>query len=867
MKIAEYNEMMAYLLRPAQEAKLVDDLEPGSLKDELLKDFDPSQETYEEYLQRKSMRENAAQGGVIGKDGMFKGQNMGTREGFSGYEVKQVNEKRIKSSQAAGTGIDLSSLTTEQKKLYDKGKLFYTRLKDPNNNNILKNIYSTEDELNFITGKINIKDLPNDLSNLPPEVNNRGKLAELIKKKFIADYLATLPKGSKILLENTARIINEKLIEATNGRIRLPDKKQVQLVLDDKKLNTNNIKAPKNLKEAKSLMFADEYPEKKELPKIEKIANDLNKEYKLNDKGITFAAKTSPKTGRVFLQMSFAPAIQNEFDKTPRLTAAPTKEGIEKLTSELDNIINTDFFKNYDARKASGMTTEKALQKVQYNQPELFEYLLNKEGPVSEKEIMDEIGYNKGTLRKAVGNLHENMYRALDVNQPGSGRFLSDQYDSDQIKNVLTKVKNNFEVDYYRRTFEKLLIDAYGSNTKKYKPLINKLEKFRDLQKELKKAGVGEEFIAQLDHVIPYNFLQLIRKGENPENLIRVKAYPGLLNNNRFKGTLDKKLGQATKIFEETGDRKLLDTMNELRSFLPEDMGQVSSGGKRIADYGAKPFNLKTMYSEQQKKFGEVYKRTQEFLENPKVIDLLKDAGISFRALSQLKKLNVPGFLNTFNQLKKARPELFVGIDDEFSEIENQYASASMMSDVSPKPKKEMGIPAEAIPATAAAAYKFGKPALKTAAKVLRPFGFPTVGGGLALSEILSDDPNYSIAGADLLLPELAKKTTVASRLLNPFGIGRYMTPVGTTLITGDTLAKRAKQMMETSDKISDMEAGDEQDSLLEEYAAKDYRGYDKGGIVSLRRYKWSEKSQDHHQNQGQHHRGWILIIILLRQW
>ena len=32
---------------------LVDDLEPGSLKDELLKDFDPSQETYEEYLQRK----------------------------------------------------------------------------------------------------------------------------------------------------------------------------------------------------------------------------------------------------------------------------------------------------------------------------------------------------------------------------------------------------------------------------------------------------------------------------------------------------------------------------------------------------------------------------------------------------------------------------------------------------------------------------------------------------------------------------------------------------------------------------------------------------------------------------------------------
>ena len=67
MKIHEYNEMMAYLMRPEpkmQQAKLVDDLEPGSLKDKLLKDFDPSQETYEEYLRRKSLdRETLSEGG------------------------------------------------------------------------------------------------------------------------------------------------------------------------------------------------------------------------------------------------------------------------------------------------------------------------------------------------------------------------------------------------------------------------------------------------------------------------------------------------------------------------------------------------------------------------------------------------------------------------------------------------------------------------------------------------------------------------------------------------------------------------------------------------------------------------------------
>ena len=53
--------------------KLVDDLEPGPLKDELTKDFDPKQETYEEYLQRKSLERpsNMAKGGRAGyRDGL-----------------------------------------------------------------------------------------------------------------------------------------------------------------------------------------------------------------------------------------------------------------------------------------------------------------------------------------------------------------------------------------------------------------------------------------------------------------------------------------------------------------------------------------------------------------------------------------------------------------------------------------------------------------------------------------------------------------------------------------------------------------------------------------------------------------------------
>ena len=62
-------------------AALSDDLEPGSLKDEMKGNFDPSQETYEEYLQRINLERpfNMAHGGRIGflkgkrvKDKIFK---------------------------------------------------------------------------------------------------------------------------------------------------------------------------------------------------------------------------------------------------------------------------------------------------------------------------------------------------------------------------------------------------------------------------------------------------------------------------------------------------------------------------------------------------------------------------------------------------------------------------------------------------------------------------------------------------------------------------------------------------------------------------------------------------------------------------
>ena len=86
--------------------------------------------------------------------------------------------------------------------------------------------------------------------------------------------------------------------------------------------------------------------------------------------------------------------------------------------------------------------------------------------------------------------------------------------------------------------------------------------------------------------------------------------------------------------------------------------------------------------------------------------------------LGGLRKGNVPLFLKEMDIILKKNPVLKeklaeLKIFDEYKEIENQYASASTMSDVSPQPKKEMGVPAETLPALAAGAYKVGKPILK----------------------------------------------------------------------------------------------------------------------------------------------------------
>jgi len=124
--------------------------------------------------------------------------------------------------------------------------------------------------------------------------------------------------------------------------------------------------------------------------------------------------------------------------------------------------------------------------------------------------------------------------------------------------------------------------------------------------------------------------------------------------------------------------------------------------------------------------------------------------------------------------------------------------------------------------AAAGTAYKFGKPILKTAAKIIRPLGFPSVAAGFAAGELMSEDPNLGVAGADLLAPELIKRgastgTGIMSKIgrvaANPFFKGaRAFTPVGLGLMG----IEGVRMGMKEQDRIDAM-SPDERDEYLDE--------------------------------------------------
>jgi len=167
-------------------------------------------------------------------------------------------------------------------------------------------------------------------------------------------------------------------------------------------------------------------------------------------------------------------------------------------------------------------------------------------------------------------------------------------------------------------------------------------------------------------------------------------------------------------------------------------------------------------------------------------------------------------------------------------------ANASETVDVSPvkkeKPKEgttEGGSAAAAGGATLLG--KYAKPLLKGALKTVGSLPSAVTFAGMTVKENLDEGKNIvdatvdPLVGLELLLPETVKK-------LGPLmaRAARVSTPVGATITGLGTLKDRTLDMMRDAESLAAMQPNEQQQKLIEEYAAQQYRGYELGGRVGF---------------------------------
>ena len=842
MKIAEYNEMMAYLLRPAQEAKLVDDLEPGSLKDELLKDFDPSQETYEEYLRRKSMRENAAQGGVIGGrigfdlGGLADKLHPKQKEWYKNYNLQSGGtsiKQIIPGKPAGGPVITIDALMKEKEImdfLDDKIENKETRFKIGMNEFARKNnfekqrferilkrhypqtfVYKGMKYKNLPQATINkiiklskedktIKQIVTELSDELPyvqEVSGAGKsrsaVAQLQRVRSLQKLLKDIgekpiPVGRSTPLSYEEIARRDKIIKdffkknpgAQESADSLAKKIPVTADYIKQSINKRNLVPGIKLVQKET----DIFPEVKALDKIIK----KNKELITSDERVTpkinkIVKEFADATGKTFSEANSA--FFARMRKLGDLYAAP-ETGFKprvKIFGEIKPPIDyDDNFKKHFIQLASRAS----------------------KGGLNNTQMASLLGLPEKEIR-LIGQTATMM--------KGFGKEFSMQGDHTDIKSMMQNFddyKNNFS----RIEYIKANLNAYkGIFDKKIKNLAVEAKTanpIRQAENLAKQTALRNEFINKTGYRIGEFGIDKGRVFINPKTL----RLPDLLN------PMNETLQQAMKNLETTQ--------------VPPDY-RVQTGSKP----GSKGRILHTPK--------EVFNELDRALMNAKTVEerlkLFEYANKNPEIAKQSKYLQVLSKAPKVGKIAKAiiAGTAVVGGTMGMASLANA-SETGQMPQGSPKQLSEdqqgftTGEKLAGAGAAAGTAYKFGKPILSAFGKVL---GAPSVAGGLSLSNILDyekpedasvldrldprnykvqDDPNLTMAGLDLLLPEILKKgaprssgilSTIGRFAANPFfRAARVFTPVGAGL-TAVGLAKDAYERYQELEAMSPEERED----------------------------------------------------------
>jgi len=240
-----------------------------------------------------------------------------------------------------------------------------------------------------------------------------------------------------------------------------------------------------------------------------------------------------------------------------------------------DWIVNNKGQKFYDENYTyeKGRLKTGTLQK----QKDLFNYIETVDN-ISAAEIKKIFKMESGKeTQKLMSDLISQIYRMRGNTKSGS--LIVPYDDEGRMREVLRKVRNapDFE-DIYQRRIGDLVRDAYSPGPKRVQALKS-LGEYWNFSRGLRE--VVPELALSLDHVVPFGFLEEVKQGANPVNLIKVKPIPQAVN--RFKANFDNariELNRLSKIDPNNPEvRKKFNLLKELENITPIEFGGISQKG------------------------------------------------------------------------------------------------------------------------------------------------------------------------------------------------------------------------------------------------------------------------------------------------
>jgi transposase len=553
------NRAMSQEPRSMDLAALSDDVVPGRLKDELAGNFDPSQETYEEYLQRINLERpfNMAEGGQLVKPSVD-----GSRPGYG------RKEKRFT---ITGGSKELRNLYKNEKAIK---KIIELVKKEPDNyDSILKKInsykgnkykYSSNNLSNVLTilaeeNKIDPK-YKVDRAGTPIYVVNKRNAA--IDKLIDVD-LNKLPSASSIAKKvgvTTTTVTNylkqskgEDWVEQNYGKSRYlrygetPLKKQFLDFVNNNPvenftmkniLKNTDIKTKKEANSIFSKLMGDIYD--KRAPNVDRPVHYIDKNINLKD--ITSKLRSADDFTDIF-ERRMGSLLLEAYDGN--LDSKEYKKARETLTS-YNNLIR-QLNKKYPS----------IAQTIEHPIP--YTFLTEVKAGKDPMSLINTyiLGDKENTFKSKIDNVKIKLRRNLEKN-PNDKKLLTQLEDMKKLETFLTKetgmqfgkIKSKFtdpnvqNIDFGATTFgKKKIIPQIEESLKIREKTVDFFNKFKNDPKAInlfKNAGVGAKI---------FRMLGSLRKGNVP---LFLKEMDNILKKNP---ALKDKLAELP-IFDEYSDIK-----------------------------------------------------------------------------------------------------------------------------------------------------------------------------------------------------------------------------------------------------------------------------------------------------------------------